>query len=392
MSSTHASSGYLGTSTSATLSVITLRPGGQLVSEETLGPLYQGMVSQLHQSLGVLVVGLMLVAISFWVVCVKAMQYYAGRAKADGRGTKATLATLIALNLVQFVIAVYQVYRSVVLNFGDLFKLLDNDWCIPIQILVMALTACVAQGFFTHMLHTIRRNQFVNKSSIALIVTQFIMAIVSVAELFQLGYGAIMIFDFGYVRTERVKTLALMTESFQFSIYAMFGFSASINVALASVLYLLQRRGAPSRTFREQLQYWTFESLMGCGVLSVFAAVMLGVAGLDLVWLVTTFSLGNLYTLSVLFSLSTPRLSPSAKPQDQSKRPSAMSVMSTPTLTNDVEERRGAGQLDEAATTPAAAVPVKNPDGKLEYVLGYHTGDAAATLSFAAISMYLPGH
>ncbi len=33
-----------------------------------------------------------------------------------------------ALNLVQFVIAVYQVYRSVVLNFGDLFKLLDNDW------------------------------------------------------------------------------------------------------------------------------------------------------------------------------------------------------------------------------------------------------------------------
>ncbi len=35
-----------------------------------------------------------------------------------------------------------------------------------------------------------------------------------------------------------------------------------------------------------------------------------------------------------------------------------MSVMSTPTLTNDVEERRG-GQLDEAATTPAAAVPVK---------------------------------
>ncbi len=33
-----------------------------------------------------------------------------------------------ALNLVQFVIAVYQVYRSSVLNFGDLFKLLDNDW------------------------------------------------------------------------------------------------------------------------------------------------------------------------------------------------------------------------------------------------------------------------
>ncbi len=62
MSSTHASSGYLGTSTSATLSVITLRPGGQLVSEETLGPFYQDMVSQLHQSLGVLVVGLMLVA------------------------------------------------------------------------------------------------------------------------------------------------------------------------------------------------------------------------------------------------------------------------------------------------------------------------------------------
>ncbi len=63
MSSTHASSGYSGgTSTSATLSVITLRPGGQLVSEETLGPFYQDMVSQLHQSLGVLVVGLMLVA------------------------------------------------------------------------------------------------------------------------------------------------------------------------------------------------------------------------------------------------------------------------------------------------------------------------------------------
>ncbi|RDX49973.1 hypothetical protein OH76DRAFT_1482774 [Lentinus brumalis] len=284
MSSTHASSGYLGTSTSATLSVITLRPGGQLVSEETLDPFYQDMVSQLHQSLGVLVVGLMLVAILFWVVCVKAMQYYAGRAKADGRGTKATVATLIALNLVQFVIAVYQVYRSVVLNFGDLFKLLDSDRCIPIQILVMALTACVAQGFFTHVLHTIRRNQLVNKSSIALIVIQFIMAIVSVAELFQLGYGAIMIFDFGY-----------------FSIYAMFGLSAGINVALASVLYLLQRRGAPSRTFREKLQYWTFESLMGCGVLSVFAAVMLGVAGLDLVWLVTTFVLRDLYTLSVLF-------------------------------------------------------------------------------------------
>ncbi len=56
-----------------------------------------------------------------------------------------------------------------------------------------------------------------------------------------------MIFDFGYVRTERVKTLTLMTESFwQFSIYAMFGLSASINVALASVLYLLQRCGDDS--------------------------------------------------------------------------------------------------------------------------------------------------
>ncbi len=53
-----------------------------------------------------------------------------------------------------------------------------------------------------------------------------------------------MIFDFGYVRAERVQTHTLMTESFwQFSIYAMFGLSASINVALASVLYLLQRCG-----------------------------------------------------------------------------------------------------------------------------------------------------
>ncbi|KAI0700358.1 hypothetical protein C8T65DRAFT_284516 [Cerioporus squamosus] len=188
------------------------------------------------------------------------------------------------------------------------------------------------------------------------------MAIVSVVEMFQLGYGAVMVFDSGY-----------------FSTYAMFGLSAGIDVALASVLYVVQRRGA---SFREKLWYWMTESLMSCGVLSIFAAVMLGVAALNLVWLVATFVLGNLYTLSVLSSLSIGTPAPSLPMRrGQSERPSARSgpEVSTPTLTNDVEGRHGVDievqtrVMDTLA--PATTVPVKDPDGKIQYVLGYHSGD-----------------
>ncbi|RPD77944.1 hypothetical protein L226DRAFT_337054 [Lentinus tigrinus ALCF2SS1-7] len=346
-------------STSATS--FTLRPGGQVISEASYDPaFYHNIVSQLPQSLGVLVIGLILISISFWIVCSKAVEYTC-RAKVDERGTEATVTCLI---LAQFIIAVYKVYRSVVTNSGDLFRLLDDNWSVPIQILMMALTACVAQGFFTHRLHIITQNQLINKSTIALIVTQLAMAIISVAEMFQRGYGAVMIFNHGY-----------------FSTYAMFGLSASIDVALASVLYLVQRSTRKNATVREMLQYWTFGSLVGSGILSIFAAIMLAVAGLNLVWLVTSFVLGNLYTLSVLLSLlATPRSSVRVQHTRQFRRPPARSGMSTPTLINDVEGRVGDAIEIQALEAPAPAtttLPVKDAGGQLEYVLGYHSGAAA---------------
>ncbi|RPD62276.1 hypothetical protein L227DRAFT_599683 [Lentinus tigrinus ALCF2SS1-6] len=358
-------------STSATS--FTLRPGGQVISEASYDPaFYHNIVSQLPQSLGVLVIGLILISISFWIVCSKAVEYTC-RAKVDERGTEATVTCLIMLSLAQFIIAVYKVYRSVVTNSGDLFRLLDDNWLViltfihviirayqgpggrsvPIQILMMALTACVAQGWLSPSAgssrtgcisesklrnHEVTQNQLINKSTIALIVTQ----LVSVAEMFQRGYGAVMIFNHGY-----------------FSTYAMFGLSASIDVALASVLYLVQRSTRKNATVREMLQYWTFGSLVGSGILSIFAAIMLAVAGLNLVWLVTSFVLGNLMSASLL---ATPRSSVRVQHTRQFRRPPARSGMSTPTLINDVEGRVGDAIEIQALEAPAPAtttLPVK---------------------------------
>ncbi|RPD62275.1 hypothetical protein L227DRAFT_31294 [Lentinus tigrinus ALCF2SS1-6] len=195
---------------------------------------------------------------------------------------------MVALNVVQVMNTVHALYVAIVVDSFDVYSLLDDEWAISMQIGIMSFLAAISQGFFTYRLQTVKPSLLLNSNTIMLVVLEFIFAVVSMVETFHLGYAAVMIFHHGYW---------LMYDSFATSARL----SLCVYLNLACVLYVVRRRGQAAGM--EKAEFQTLQSLMGCGLLSVFAAILLGIRTLNLVWLVATCLLGSLYTLSVLLSL-----------------------------------------------------------------------------------------
>ncbi|OSD07341.1 hypothetical protein PYCCODRAFT_595659 [Trametes coccinea BRFM310] len=243
---------------------------------------------------------------------------------------KALVAGLVVINAVQMGVTTAAVVTSVVVDFGHVSALLDNNWTIITQIFFTTLTAAIVQSYFVYRLHHARRCLSLTLVASLFIFVQFVMSIYSVAQTFQDGYVTVMLL-------QSVDVWALVTT---------FGISAGVNIVLAAYGHVWLQKPYEIRkngrtTVIDQVEYWTFKSLFLCGILSAYNAIGVSIFRLNLSWLGFTFILGNLYTLSVILNATEGIYAPVVPIANGSRGPAteADSVRppSTATLTNDNE-------------------------------------------------------
>ncbi|KAI0631967.1 hypothetical protein C8Q77DRAFT_1123046 [Trametes polyzona] len=158
----------------------------------------------------------------------------------------------------------------------------------------------------------------------------------SARNMFQQGYATVMLFD-----SKDIWPMA-----------TTFGISGGLNITIAALAYVwLQKpyvfklRGRV--TVMDEAEYWTFKSLFVCGVFSLYNAIGVSIMGLSLGWLMITFVLGNLYTLSVMLSVAERRpsapssfvLSVSPEPRSETsstRRDSTATLTPDESLWNDI--------------------------------------------------------
>ncbi|KAI0821961.1 hypothetical protein BC628DRAFT_708634 [Trametes gibbosa] len=307
----------------------------------------------------------------------KALIYARHRSRSDGIATRVTVAALVLTNIVQMAFSAHAVYTSVVVDFGSLPALLNNEWSIIVQIGVMTLTAAIAQSFFVCRLHYVKRNLGLTITALLFILLQLALSIFSVVEMFHLNYITVML----------LNTADVWPMTTTFSI------SAGLNLVLATLGYVWLQR--PYRlawggrtSVLDEAEYWTLKSLFFCGVLSVYNAVAVLIMGLNLSWLAVTFVLGNLYTLSVLLNIT--ELRPTAMPIMFGASPEPPSEYastrraSTATLTPDTslwEDIVKAQRMYPVGPIPMKATKVNDE----KYVLGYQAGAHAVSVGISVV-------
>ncbi|KAI0769945.1 hypothetical protein C8Q74DRAFT_861099 [Fomes fomentarius] len=284
----------------------------------------QDATDMLNMALGAVVIGLVLASITFGIVWTKAVSYFRGRNKDSGL-VRATVASLILVNAVQLIATVHAVYRAVVVDFGRLSSLLDNEWSILFQIFFMTVAATIAQMFFTFRLHAIKHNIFLTMITLFFTTLQLAMAIYSVVLLYDNGYAAVLLLRIG-------EAWPLMIS---------FSVPAGINIVLAVVGYVWMQKPYVFRkqgrtTLADELEYWTVKSLFGCAIILLFNTIAVAVMAVNMIWLAATFVLGNLFTLSVLLHLDGgPSQVPVVIPLANTSASESYRA-STTTLTNDI--------------------------------------------------------
>ncbi|KAH9847914.1 hypothetical protein C2E23DRAFT_475458 [Lenzites betulinus] len=267
------------------------------------------------------------------------------------------------MNFVQMAFTAHAVYTSVVVDFGTLSALLNNEWSIMVQIAIMTFTAAIAQSFFVCRLHNAKHSAPLTIIALIFISLELALSIFSVVYMFQQGYVTVLLLN-----TADVWPMA-----------TTFGISGGINIIFAIIGYIwLQRpfmfawRNKASAW--DEAEYWTFKGLFFCGVLSLYNAIGVSIMGLNLSWLAVTFVLGNLYTLSVLLNATERR--PTATPIVLSVSPEPPSEFastrraSTATLTADSslwEDIVKAQNMYPVGPTPMTVKKVNEE----KYVLGY---------------------
>ncbi|KAI0662010.1 hypothetical protein C8Q70DRAFT_1051513 [Cubamyces menziesii] len=360
---TAAASASYATSTASSTGVANAEPGN--VFDPIFGT-YLDVYDSLNASLGALVLGLLFSSIAFGIVCMKAASYL--RSSRSGAAAAKTFAVgLVSLNLLQTIFTAIAVYKSMVVDFGQLNALLDNHWSIIVQIGYMMFIASIVQCYFAYRLHIVKRNYFLTGAIAFCVILEFALAVCSSVQMYYENYSTVMLFNTG-------ESWPMITT---------FAISAGINIAIAAhgymwlqKPYVLQRKG--QTTFIDEAEYWTFKSLFVCGLLSLYNAIAVAIMGLNLSWLAVTFVLGNLYTLSVLLNLSERRgTTPTVLKGPRAPTLDADSIRppSTATLTNDTSlwEDVLKNQM-LAAVEPSAMIVTKGASEKELYGLGYHTG------------------
>ncbi|KAI0700371.1 hypothetical protein C8T65DRAFT_284839 [Cerioporus squamosus] len=242
-------------------------------------------IDMLHVALGALEIGLVLAAMTFGVVVMKAISYFRGN-PSDGALVKATIASMILLNVVQMVATIHGTWTAVIIDFGSLDDFASPAWSITLQILFTTLTASIAQTFFAFRLHAIMRNVWLTMTILFFTVLQLATSIYAVTVLFHVGNAAIVMFYSGDV-WPMVMTFAI---------------SAGINIVIAAVAYVRMQKPHGRTTFMSELEYWTAKSLFFCGIVSTFNTIAVAIMMANMTWIAGTCVLGNLYTLSVLLN------------------------------------------------------------------------------------------
>ncbi|EIW59159.1 uncharacterized protein TRAVEDRAFT_28477 [Trametes versicolor FP-101664 SS1] len=331
---------------------------------------FLGLQATLNAALGLLLFGLLFSAIAFGAVCTKAMAYVCQGSGQDGIATRLIVVVLVLFNFVQMAFTTHAVYTSVVVDFGSLSDLLNNEWSIMIQIAVVTFIASIAQSFFVCRLHAAKHNIGFTVTATMFIVLQLALSIYSVVYMFQQNYVTVML----------INTADVWPMTTTFSI------SGGLNIVLAALGYVwLQKpyaRKFRGRTaFVDEAEYWTLKSLFACGILSLYNAVGVTIMGLNLSWLAVTFVLGNLYTLSVLLNVTERRpVAPimlSVSPEPRSDVASSTGRASTATLAPD-------SSLWDDIVKAQTMYPVEPPvmtsvkdNEKERFALGYYPGGSA---------------
>ncbi|KAI0766456.1 hypothetical protein BD413DRAFT_615246 [Trametes elegans] len=323
-----------------------------------------------HMAFGALVIGMLLAAMCFGAVFMKAISYL--QASVDGVKIKAIVAGLVILNLIQTVFTTAAVYTTFVDNFGDLSVFMHGEWSMLIQIAITTFIASVVQSLLVYRIHAVKPNRCLFAGAYLAIFMQFVFSVVSAV---QMSYN-------NYVYT--VMSLYLPDI---WPMVATFALSTVINAAIVLFGYLwIQRpyefQTHSARAFVPWAKYWALKSLLTCGVLSFFNAIAVSVLGLSLTWVAITFFLGSLYILSLLLNLSENRQGAAVRSsvsyvgssETDSKK---LRRASTATLTDNsgvwADAVKAHKMYDEEEVTAGQKIGKENEKLERELALGYHT-------------------
>ncbi|KAI0333711.1 hypothetical protein GY45DRAFT_230699 [Cubamyces sp. BRFM 1775] len=154
-----APSASFATSTASSTGIASSQPGSVF---DPIFDTYLDVYNSLNASLGALVLGLLFSSIAFGIVCMKAASYL--RSSRSGAAAAKTFMSqavgLVSMNLLQTIFTAIAVYKSLVVDFGQLNALLDDHWSIIVQIAYMTFIAAIVQSYFAYRLHIVKRNHF----------------------------------------------------------------------------------------------------------------------------------------------------------------------------------------------------------------------------------------
>ncbi|KAH9889785.1 hypothetical protein C8Q73DRAFT_138843 [Cubamyces lactineus] len=146
---TVAPSASYATSTASSTGVASSQPGSVF---DPIFDTYLDVYNSLNASLGALVLGLLFSSVAFGIVCMKAASYLRS-SRSGAAASKIFAVGLVSLNLLQTVFTAIAVYKSMVVDFGQLNALLDDHWSIIVQIAYMTFIASIVQCYFAYRLH-----------------------------------------------------------------------------------------------------------------------------------------------------------------------------------------------------------------------------------------------
>ncbi|PIL22408.1 hypothetical protein GSI_15096 [Ganoderma sinense ZZ0214-1] len=250
-------------------------------------------VHDLNIASAALLVGLVIASLTFGVMCTKAVTYLNGKNR-GGALVIGMVVCMVLLNLVQFMAMVAAAYSAIIINFGNRESWLNSRATITIQVGLVGFAASFAHTFFAFRLHAVKRSMILTMAILLFTLLQFAFAIVTVAQMAQLGFANVLLLGADNIWAE----------------CATYSVQAGINVTIAAIAYVWVQKPYVQQkygrtTFLEEFQYWTIKSLFGAFCISVFNAIQSAISDLEMLWLAGTFTIGNLYTLSVLLTLET---------------------------------------------------------------------------------------
>ncbi|KAH9931653.1 uncharacterized protein BXZ73DRAFT_101564 [Epithele typhae] len=306
-----------------------------------------------------------LASLTFGIAVTKAWAYFRSRGGYSA-AKKGTIASLVIVNLIQWIASVYGAYHSVTSITNDN----SDEWAIMVQIGLATLAAVIAQSYFAVQLYASKRNSSLFMTILFFALLQLVLSWVAVGIMFTQGFIETSTWD-------QIMTL---------------GITCGVDLVIAVLTYVwlerplyLQQRGATR--FLNEATFWSFGGLFGCSLVALFAAVCDSIAARSLVWLVAVSALGNLHTISVLSSLDVraPMVVTTAAPAPAST--STRSSVATLTADDasfrkDLEKAQLAkateASLDRDPETEVPPPPRYVPQEKSAFDLGYLAGGAPA--------------